>query len=274
MATHGQGRRAWMLAFLGAVILCGLLVAANIWLSELRPDTAWGLGYGIAATVLLVVVALFGARRRFQRLASRFRLGSAALWLRVHFYGGALFLLLVFMHSGFALPRGTLTSWLWGLTLWTTFSGWLGLAIQRWVPRRLASGLSVEVLYERIPELVEGIRERAEALAASACEPIRALYSREVAPALDGPRSRWVYYLDITGGIRSRLRGFDHLRGFLRAEDRPALEELQQLFETKLEIDAHYTLQRPLRWWLVLHVPTSAALLVLVALHIATSLLY
>ena len=42
----------------------------------------------------------------------------------------------------------------------------------------------------------------------------------------------------------------------------------------KLEIDAHYTLQRALRGWLYFHAPPSLLLLALVAVHVATVLYY
>ena len=276
LSAEDRARRArrWRFVFVLAILLCGGLLVANLLLAELRPDNAWGLGYGIAAAVLLLAVALFGGRRRTMRAASRWRLGSSSAWLRFHLYGGALFLLLMLLHSGFGLPNGALTVWLWGLSLWTSLSGAVGLSLQRWIPRMLASGLSIEVLYERIPELVDEIRQRAERLVESASEPIRALYAREVAPALAAPRNRWIYFLDVTGGVRSRLLEFDHLRELLGAEERNKLHELQRLFETKLEIDAHYTLQRPLRWWLYLHVPTSLILVLLVALHVFTVLYY
>ena len=43
---------------------------------------------------------------------------------------------------------------------------------------------------------------------------------------------------------------------------------------TKLELDVHRTLQRPLRWWLYVHVPPSVLLLALVAVHLVTVLYY
>ena len=43
---------------------------------------------------------------------------------------------------------------------------------------------------------------------------------------------------------------------------------------TKLEIDAHYTLQQALRWWLYAHLPASFVLLVFILLHLYTVLFY
>ena len=56
--------------------------------------------------------------------------------------------------------------------------------------------------------------------------------------------------------------------------DLAQIDLLERDYRTKLEIDAHYTLQRALRWWLWLHVPASLVLLVFVAVHLFTVLYY
>ena len=178
------------------------------------------------------------------------------------------------MHSAFRLPSGWVTWWLWLLSLWTVASGILGRLLQKWIPRVLASGLSTEVLFERIPELSEEIRQRAEKVAEAADEAVRSLYYRGLAAELAAPRRRWIYLFDITGGIGKRLGEFAHLRPLLAEEERERLEELESLYRTKLEIDAHYTLQQVLRWWLYAHLPTSFLLLVFIALHLYTVLFY
>lgn len=275
MATARRWRAAsWRLVFAGAVAACLLVFLANAVFGEVRPASAWGISYGSGAAALLVGAALLGVRRRSMRFATKHRLGGARAWLRFHLYGGGLFVLLVLMHSGFRLPTGTLTWWLWGLSLWTVASGLVGLALQRWIPKVLGSALSIEALYDRIPELVDEIRAQGERLAATAGEPVRRLYADEVEPRLERPRRRWIYFLDITGGIRSRMQEIDYLRRFLTGDDRETLDELARLLRTKLELDAHYTLQTPLRWWMVAHAPVSVALLALLAVHLFTVAYY
>lgn len=264
--------RHWTFAAAAAVAIAAF--AANVVVTDVRPGSVWGLAYGIAAAALLVAVAAYGARRRAMRAVSRLGLGSARAWLAFHVYGGILFLLLVLMHSGFRLPTGALTWWLWGLSLWTVASGLVGLALERWIPRVLASGLSTEVHYDRIPELIAAVRAQADEIAAASPAALRELYRKKIAPALAAPRRRWIYFIDITGGIRSRLRELDYLRGFLAGEERSHLEHLERLFRSKLEIDAHFTLQQALRLWLWLHVPLSALLVALVALHVFTVIYY
>jgi hypothetical protein len=72
----------------------------------------------------------------------------------------------------------------------------------------------------------------------------------------------------VTGGIQSCIRRFEFLRGVLSVEEKEKLDSLQDMYRTKLELDAHYSLQKSLRWWLFTHVPLSLVLLLMIALHV------
>ncbi len=268
------GSRNSLLTFGVVSLLCVLSYLWQLGFGEVRPGNAWGIGWGIAAALLCLGVALYGARRRLMRWVSRRRLGSARAWLDFHLYGGLLFALLLLMHSAFRLPTGALNLWLWGLSLWTVLSGLVGVVLQRWIPKVLSSGLWTEINYQRIPELTEDIRRQAEALAVAASEPVRRLYEHQVAATLSQPRRRLAYFVDITGGLNNKLKEFEYLARFLAGEERQRLAELEHLYRAKLEIDAHYTLQPVLRVWLYLHVPISLAVLALIVLHIAMVVLY
>lgn len=263
-------RPEWLAGFLAATALLLLAFAANLAFAAPRAASPWGLTYGTLAALLLVAVAFLAVRRRTVRRG----LGRTQTWVQLHVYGGTLFLLLVLMHAGFRWPGGTLERWLLGLSLWVAGSGLVGVALRKWLPRVLASALTTEVLYERIPELAGILRERAEELAREAPAPVRDLHRRSLAPLLAAPRFRWIYFADVTGGIANRLRELDYLAERLPAGERRVLDELRSVVSTKLELDAHYTLQRPLRWWLYGHVPPSLALLALVAVHLAAVLYY
>ncbi|MFN0157640.1 MAG: hypothetical protein ACKVRP_06150 [Bacteroidota bacterium] len=258
----------WLRTFLIATVVCVLVYASNLVLSEVHPGNWWGISYGTAATFLMVGAALIGVRRRSMNRAAKQSLGKSREWLQFHLYAGTLAAIFVLMHGGFTLPSGALNWWLWLLTIWVTISGLIGVAIQRVVPRMLASGLTTEVVYERIPELIVQIREGAEKLVETCTDPVRDFYRRNLVTVLGTLQPRAIYYVDITGGIQSRVRQFDYLRKVLSAEEKEKLDRLETLFRTKLEMDAHYTLQRALRWWLYTHVPLSLVLLVLIAIHL------
>jgi hypothetical protein len=260
--------------FVAAVIVCGIAFLLNAIFSDLRPSNIWGLTYGALAAILMVGTAMLGLRRRMTRFALKAGLGNAQSWLQFHLYSGVLFLLLMFMHCGFRQPHGILTWWLWFLSIWVAASGLLGVVLQKWIPRLLTSGLAIEVVYERIPELINEISEKADDLLETCADPIKDFYQKHIAMALVTPRPRLIYCIDITGGIQSRLKQFDYLRGFLSSGEKEKLNELEAFYKTKLEIDAHYTLQRILRLWLYTHVPLSLALLILLGAHLFAVLYY
>ena len=260
----------WFWAFVLASGVCLLGFLVNALLFELNPGNIWGIIYGTVAALLMIGVAAYGIRRRKLRLNA----GKSSTWVQFHVYGGTLFMMLVFMHTAFRLPSGALNWWLWTCSIWVTVSGILGVALQRWIPRTLTSGLAVEAVYERIPEIVAQLRSRAEKLVEVCSDPIRDFYIRNVAATLTLPQPRMIYYFDITGGIQSRMAQFDYLGKVLSTEEKEKLDSLKSMFRTKLELDAHYTLQKALRAWLYTHVPASILLLVLVALHLYAVLYY
>jgi hypothetical protein len=260
--------------FTAAVVLCVIVFLLNAAFFDVRPSNLWGLTYGTLAAILMIGAALLGVQRRMTKFALKAGLGNAQTWLHLHLYGGALFLLLTFMHTGFRQPHGILTWWLWFLSMGVTASGFLGVILQKWIPKLLTSGLAIEVVYERIPELIQEIGEKVEALLQTCAEPIKDFYQKQIAMALVTPRPRLIYCIDITGGIQSRLKQFDYLRGFLPLAEKENLNKLEALYKTKLEIDAHYTLQRLLRLWLYTHVPASLVLLILLGLHLFAVLYY
>jgi len=260
--------------FTAAVIVCSAAFLLNAAFADLRPSNIWGLTYGTLAAILMVGMALLSARRRMTKFALKTGLGNAQTWLQFHLYGGALCMLLTFMHTGFRQPHGILTWWLWFLSIWVTASGLLGVILQKWIPRLLTSGLAIEVVYERIPELINEIGEKVNALIETCAEPVKDFYQKKLIMALATPRPRLIYCIDITGGIQSRLKQFDYLRGFLPFEEKEKLNKLEAFYKTKLEIDAHYTLQRIMRLWLYTHVPASIVLLILLGLHLFAVLYY
>ena len=264
----------WFFAFAICCFICIVVFILNVVISEVQPYTTWGLSYGIAATILMFGVALYGIRRRIIKYTKKYGAAMSKTWVQFHVYGGTLFLLLTFMHSGFRIPTGALTWWLWILSIWITLSGILGVMLQKWIPKILTSGLSIEVHYDRIPELIHEIKEKAENLIQGCDELIRDFYRKNLAVSFVAPEPRLIYYIDITGGIQSQTKQFDYLRRFLPAEEKGKLNQLELIYKTKLEIDAHYTLQKALRWWLYLHLPISIVLIVLVGLHLYTVLYY
>ena len=260
----------WWCAFLTGVLLCAATVVTERVFGAPGGAYAWTMAYGIAAAVLLAAAMAYSGRRR----APRFGPGALWHWVQLHVYGGTLFLLLLLMHSRGRPPAGMLAGGLWVASLWVVATGLVGVFIQKWAPAVLTSGLTTEVHYDRIPDLVQAVREKVERLVATGGESVRTLYDTHLSSALAAPHARLIYFVDVTGGVQSRMRRFDHARRLLQGEDAKRVEQIQALVRTKLEMDAHYTVQRALRWWLYAHAPAALALAALVLFHVFAVLRY
>ena len=260
----------WWRLFLAGGVLCAAAPALRLAPGFPGGDRVWTTGYGIAAAVLLAVALAYGARRRMPRR------GPFALhqWVQAHVYGGTLYLVLLALHGGARMPDGVLSWGLWVSSLWVVATGLLGVFIQKWIPPALTSGLATEVHHDRIPELVAAVREEVEFLVAASGDSVRRFHETNLKPALAGPRATLTYLFDVTGGIQSRMRRFDYQKRLLEGDDVRRLERLRILMRTKLEMDAHYTLQKALRWWLYLHVPAAGLLTALVAVHVFAVVYY
>lgn len=258
----------WLRIFIIAtlVFMAGYIALCHF--SEVTPGNFWGLTFGTTAAVLFVAVALYGIRRRTMNTSSRLMLGSANTWLQIHLYGGTLFLLLLLFHTTFSLPKGAFNWWLWILSVWVVISGLIGVALQKIIPQLLSSALSIEIRADRVDELVNELRGKAEAEIAEAPSAIRDYYQRNIAPDMSRPTLRPGFFKDITGGIQTKTRQMDYLKQFLSDEDKRKLDNLERIYRSKLECDAHYTLQKPLRLWLIAHLPMSIVLFALVLIHL------
>jgi hypothetical protein len=116
--------------------------------------------------------------------------------------------------------------------------------------------------------MVKELRAKAEAEVANAPSAIRDYYARTIAAEMARPILRPGFFKDITGGIQTKIREMQYLKQFLSDADQKKLDNLALIYRTKLECDAHYTLQKPLRLWLAAHLPVSMALCAFVLIHL------
>ncbi len=270
MQVFRPKKPSWLLASLlvgaASLLLFAVLSAWRPW----APGRTGGLAFGILASVLFLLEVLYPLRRKL--LA--FPFGTAQRWVQFHIYGGILAFLFVLVHEGFRWPSGTLGWLLLVLSGWAAVSGLAGVWLQKWVPAMLSSGLQVEALYERIPELVRTLQREAAALVEGSSEMLQRFYREDVVPTLAGVEVSWDYLVDVRSGRDRRLAPFARMTPFLAEEERPRLEDLKVVFSEKLELDAQYSLQRILRAWVVVHVPFSVLLFGLMLFHVWTNLYY
>jgi len=243
---------------------CLLIFLVWTWWIPWAPGRFGGLVAGTLATIIFVIDGLYPLRRRLLAWPLR----TAQQWLQFHLYGGIIGSLLVLLHMGFRWPSGWFGWTLLLLTTWTTAAGLVGVWLQKWIPTLIVNNLTLEALYDRIPDLVGRLQAQADAVTAGASEILDRAYQADIRPALATVSPSWSYLFDITGTRERRMQPLRNISQFLTEEERTRLGDLQAIVGEKTELDAQLSLQRALRLWLVLHVPPALLLLAVVAVHI------
>lgn len=254
-----------------AIAVASLLLYALLnWLAPWQPGRFWGLTFGSLAAAIFLIDSLYPLRRRLLS----WPLGNAQRWLQFHIYGGLLSCLFIFIHVGFALPAGQMGWWLLGLSLWVTATGITGVVLQKWLPTVVTGNLSVEAIYERIPEMVARLEAEADAVLADCSEALEQVYMTEIRPRLAVPEPAWSYVVNLREGRDRRLAPITELRPFVEEQDRERLADLTTIVNEKLELDVHMSIQRALKYWIYLHLPPAILLMGLLTVHILAVIIH
>jgi len=258
-------RPRWLAVTAAIAAATIVLVGLVRWWRGWSAGDAWGLTFGTFAALLMLFAALYPVRRRLLIKP----LKTVQQWLQFHVYGSTLAAVFVLAHTGLRLPVGQFGWWLFVLTAWTTVSGLIGVGLQKWIPSLIASQLSVEVIYDRIPDILEQLRADAAKQAEGASEVLQRFYDSQVQPALAGLSPSWSYVFDAHSGHDERLAAFDSIQSFVVEADKEKLADLKTIVNEKLQIEAHYSLQRLLRLWPLVHVPPAMVLMAFIVVHVA-----
>ena len=252
---------AWaIVAGLGWLLFLALdagLLAADLW-------TGWLL------FIAILLLSLYSQRKRLSMLP----IGRAAVWLQLHAYTGALAIVIFAAHTGLSWPDAVLEWLLWWLFVLTAGSGLLGLYWSRSLPRRL-NQTDEELIFERIPQHAATLRKRAEALVVQAASETDSTllgehYRQHLAGLFTAPRWRWrsLGHGDHVTRHHGRLIALER---YLSEAEKPFTRELAALCRQKSDLDMHYTVQGLLKGWLFVHVPLTAAMLVLAVVHLISA---
>ena len=282
------------------VLVCTVVAVAAVavylvwdWVTPggLTGGSTIGLWYGTVGSVLMIWAGLLSAHRR---LPSRPWLGKRSAWLKSHLWLGTLSGVFLFCHAHWRLG-GVLTTALSLVTIGVLATGWLGVWLQNWLPRQLASRAPAEAPYDQHPHLCRVMRRRADLIVDEVCGPVtdgaQAIQSTQLAAKLaeDGKAQlRGFYELVIRPFFDLQPPRGSPMRSTLQTETRfaklrqlegldehgPRLDELIGLCEERRQLLEQERVHFWLHGWLALHIPLSAALLVLGAAHVVTALYY
>jgi hypothetical protein len=235
--------------------------------------SAWGLGYGIAGTALILLLAFFGIRKRWYR--STF--GTLEQWLQSHIYLGVLVLIVLFFHTGGRftdkIAVGTYV-----LVAIVVLSGIVGAILYVTVPRLLTeveSNLTVE-------EISDQLNERARAMARAASgrsAAFQRIYDELMRQTQPGGLAGWRLLLSRLGRKKqSESSDWGRLLGLVPREEQEELRQMLVMSRQRRELLLRLVFQQRyknvLEFWLYIHVPFTIALLVMSAVHVVAVFYY
>ncbi len=289
--------RNWCLVFvLGTLGAIGWYAAESLGTNQWPSGASWpGLTCGIMAGLLMVFEFLLWPRKTLLRA---WRIGRTQTWLRAHIWLGLLTIPLVAVHAWRELG-GPLTMALVVLFVIVIVSGIWGLVLQNILPRAMLMETPKETIYTQIPQVIAKYRNEAEALVRTVCDQFRSAANRSIAPAreqaatatLDPPGNAAALVLEqsfsktiapflsatmLRNSVladRERACGFfERLRDRLDPAVHPAIDQIEEWCENRRQFARQARLHFWLHNWLWVHLPLSAALIVLLAIHVCVAI--
>ncbi len=275
LTTRTSVRWRWIGAGLAAA-----LAASYVWYvrtaEHTHGGTGWGLVYGIAAAALVVLLTLFGWRKR----AYRSKLGTLEGWLQAHVVLGALVFLVALFHAGFRFEDRVAVAAFAALTL-VWLSGLVGAVLYSVVPRLLTevqSDLSTDEISERLNRLTGSMAR----LATGRSRAFEGVYRDLLDESVPRGAAGWKLVANRMPGRlgdrrreEERERGWRRLLGRVPPEEQEPLRQLLTLARQHRELHLRLAYQERyknvLDLWLWLHVPMTVVLLVLLAAHVVAA---
>jgi hypothetical protein len=235
--------------------------------------SAFGLGYGIGGTFLILLLAFFGIRKRWYR--SRF--GTLEQWLQSHIYLGVLVIVVLLFHTGGRFNDKVAVATL-VLVAIVVASGIFGAVLYTIVPRLLTeveSELTVDEISEQLNQLARSMAR----IASGRSAPFQRIYDELLRQTQPGGLAGWRLLLSRLGRKPQKDSGdWARLLALVPKEEQEELRQMlvvsRQRKELLLRLIYQQRYKNVLESWLYVHVPFTIVLLVFAALHIAAVFYY
>ncbi|HWO26125.1 MAG TPA: cyclic nucleotide-binding domain-containing protein [Kofleriaceae bacterium] len=266
-------RSTWFIPtsfILGLLAIAGIVAATVLTGAPLRGSSAVGLPLGIGAAACLFAAASQGVRKRLRNTS----IGGLEAWTQFHMVLGAIGFFAAVAHAGFQVT-GVFTTLLLVVFAFEVATGITGQIIYATVPTTLTRlerhGLArlVEDLYEEETTLERTIDELVATVAARTWRALRP----RIEAAAGTVHDRMVATYDPPAAAQAaRKRLEEALSGVQVSADE--LTTFGRILESQcrlVDVRAQLLLHRRLKRWLVAHVATASALVLLVLFHIATA---
>jgi hypothetical protein len=256
------------------IVLLAGLTASYIW--DYRREythggSQMGIAYGVAGTLLILLLAFFGIRKRWYR--STF--GTLEQWMQSHIYLGVLSLVILLFHSGGRFNDAVAVTTLILVAI-VVFSGIFGAILYVTVPRLLTeveSNLTVDEISDQLNQLT---RQMAR-IASGKSAPFQRIYEELLRESL--PRWMAGWRLLIARGRKKETTGdWSRLIALVARDEQDELRQMLVVSRQRKELLIRLVYQQRykniLESWLYIHVPFTIALLLFAAVHIVAVFYY
>lgn len=269
-----RARSTWFIpaSFLfGILAVIGVVLATVLSGAPLRGSSAVGLPLGIGAAACLFAAASQGIRKRLRNTS----IGGLEAWTQFHMVLGAVGFFAAVAHAGFQVT-GVFTTLLLVVFAFEVGTGIVGQVIYATVPSQLTRlerhGLArlVEDLFEEQHTLERSIDELVATIAAKTWRAI----ARHVEDAAGSMHDRMGGSYDPPTAVAAAKKKLEIAlqSAALSQDERNTVERVLESRCRLLDVEAQLLLHRRLKRWLIAHVATATALVVLVGFHIVTAL--
>jgi hypothetical protein len=249
--------------------------------------SAPGLTFGIAAGLLILFEFFLWPRKTLFRV---WRIGRTQAWMRAHIWLGLLTVPLIVLHSWRELG-GTLTTVLVLLFAIVIASGIWGLVVQQFLPRAMLAHVPAETIYSQIAVVVEGFRQESRLLVRGICGDLpseRISAAVGVATVEPGAGVELLEKAFVTviepylskkppsgAALADAARSANFFRGLrdqLPVGYHSTIDRLEACCDQRRQFALQARLHFWLHNWLWVHLPLSAALVVLMLVHVVVAL--
>jgi Fe-S-cluster-containing dehydrogenase component len=267
-----RARSTWFVPasfILGLLGIAGIVAAVVLTKAPLRGGSAIGLPLGIGAATLLIAAAFQGIRKRLRNTA----LGGLEAWTQFHMVMGVIGFFAAVAHAGFQVT-GIFTTLLLIVFAIEVATGIVGQITYATVPSALTRlerhGLSrlVEDLYDEEITLEKSIGETTKTI-----ERVWKSIEKTVYAVAGSMNDRMSAQYDPPTALAAAKKNLAaQLQNMQLGEASNTVDRVLENVFRLLDVKAQLLLHRRLKRWLVLHVATASALIILLTFHIFTAL--
>jgi hypothetical protein len=222
---------------------------------------------GVSLFSICVLLTAFNARKKLPFLP----LLRASTWTQVHIYAGALSCVIFGLHTGWRTPHGVFEFTLALLFVLVAVSGFIGLAISRWMPARLTVH-GENIIFERIPALRAQLRREVEELvlesfAKTQSSTISDFHESRLRNFFARRQNFWHHIVGNRKSIFRMMSDVQALHRYLNEEEQSIMRELVLRIEAKNNLDFQQSCQGLLKGWLFIHIPLTYSMILMAIVH-------